>query len=88
MSKTQFVFVKKWKQTKEHFFQEQKEIETESIPAFITIIMMPLTYSISDGILCGMISYVAINACCGNVKKLSITMWVLAILFVLKYIFI
>ena len=60
----------------------------ESIPAFITIIMMPLTYSISDGILCGMISYVAINACCGNIKKLSITMWVLAILFVLKYIFI
>ena len=60
----------------------------ESIPAFITIIMMPLTYSISDGILCGMISYVAINACCGNIKKLSITMWVLAILFMLKYIFI
>lgn len=50
--------------------------------------MMPLTYSISDGILCGMISYVAINACCGNFKRLSITMWVLAILFVLKYIFI
>ncbi len=33
----------------------------ESIPAFITIVMMPLTYSISDGILCGVISYVAIN---------------------------
>ena len=61
---------------------------SESIPAFITIIMMPLAYSISDGILCGMISYVAINACCGNFKKLSVTMWVLAILFVLKYIFI
>ena len=60
----------------------------ESIPAFITIVMMPLTYSISDGILCGMISYVLINALCGNFKKLSITMWVLAILFVLKYIFI
>lgn len=61
---------------------------SESIPAFITISMMPLTYSISDGILCGMISYVAINACCGKFKKLSVTMWVLAILFVLKYIFI
>ena len=60
----------------------------ESIPAFITIVMMPLTYSISDGILCGMISYVLINALCGSFKKLSITMWVLAILFVLKYIFI
>lgn len=60
----------------------------ESIPAFITIIMMPLAYSISDGILCGMISYVAINALCGKFKKLNVTMWVLAILFVLKYIFI
>jgi adenine/guanine/hypoxanthine permease len=60
----------------------------ESIPAFITIIMMPLAYSISDGILCGMISYVVINALCGNFKKLNITMWILAVLFVLKYIFI
>ncbi len=59
----------------------------ESIPAFITIIMMPLTYSISDGILCGMISYVAINACCGYIKKLNLMMWILAILFVLRYIF-
>lgn len=60
----------------------------ESIPAFITIIMMPLAYSISDGILCGLISYVAINALCGSFKKINITMWVLAILFVMKYIFI
>ena len=60
----------------------------ESIPAFITIIMMPLAYSISDGILCRLISYVAINALCGNFKKINITMWVLAILFVMKYIFI
>ena len=60
----------------------------ESIPAFITIIMMPLAYSISDGILCGLISYVAINALCGNFKKINITMWVLAALFVMKYIFI
>lgn len=61
---------------------------SESIPAFITIIMMPLAYSISDGILCGMISYVAINALCGNFKKMNATMWVLAVSFVLKYIFI
>ena len=60
----------------------------ESIPAFITIVMMPLTYSISDGILSGVISYVAINALCGNFKKMNITIWVLAIIFVLKYIFI
>ena len=60
----------------------------EAIPGFITIVMMPLTYSISDGILCGVISYVAINALCGNFKKLNATMCVLAVLFVLKYIFI
>ena len=60
----------------------------ESIPAFITIIMMPLTYSISDGILCGVIAYVAINVLCGNWKRLNATLYVLAILFVMKYIFI
>lgn len=60
----------------------------ETVPAFITIVMMPLTYSISDGILCGVISYVAINALCMNWKKLNPTICVLAILFVLKYIFI
>ena len=60
----------------------------EAIPAFITIVMMPLTYSISDGILCGMISYVAINALCGNWRKLNVTICVLAVLFVMKYIFI
>lgn len=60
----------------------------ESIPAFICIIMMPLAYSISDGILLGMISYVVINVLCGNFKRLSVTMYVLAVLFILKYIFI
>ena len=60
----------------------------ESIPAFITLVMMPLTYSISDGILCGIIAYVAINMLCGNWKKLNPTLYVLAVLFVMKYIFI
>ena len=60
----------------------------ESIPAFVTIIMMPLAYSISDGILLGMISYVVLNVVCGNFKRLTPAMCVLAILFLLKYIFI
>ena len=68
-----------------------KEIElddySESIPAFLTIILMPLCYSISDGILIGMISYVVINALCGKVKKISVTMWVLAVLFIARYVF-
>ena len=60
---------------------------SESLPAFICILMMPLTYSISNGILLGMISYVAINLLCGKFKKLTPTMIILAILFILKYIF-
>lgn len=60
----------------------------ETIPAFITIIAMPLTYSIAEGITLGVLSYVFINLIAGNVKKLSIGMYILAILFILKYIFI
>ena len=61
---------------------------TESIPAFICIIMMPFTYSISNGILLGMIAYVLINLICGKFKKITIAMYILAVLFILKYIFI
>ena len=60
----------------------------EAIPAFITIVMMPLTYSISDGILCGVISYVIINMLCRNWKSLNPTLYVLAALFIMKYVFI
>ena len=60
----------------------------ESIPAFVTIIMMPMVYSISDGILMGMISYVILNALCGNFKRITPAMYILAVLFILKYIFI
>ena len=61
---------------------------SESIPAFITVLLMPVAYSISDGILIGVISYVVLNALSGKFKKISVTMWILAVLFVLKYIFI
>lgn len=61
---------------------------TESIPAFVTVLLMPMAYSISDGILIGMIFYVLLNVCCGKFKKLSPTMYILALLFILKYIFI
>ncbi len=61
---------------------------TESIPAFICMLTMPLAYSISDGILLGVISYVVLNMCCGKFKKLTPAMYILAILFILKYIFI
>ena len=61
---------------------------SESIPAFVCMIMMPLTYSISNGILIGMITYVLMNVICGKFKKLSPAIYVLAVLFVLKYILI
>lgn len=60
----------------------------KAIPAFITLIMMPLAYSISDGILLGVISYVLCHAVAGRFKDISITMWILAALFICKYIFI
>lgn len=67
-----------------------KEIDwedySEAIPAFVTMLLMPLAYSISDGIMLGMISYVVINALTGKFKKVSVTMWILAVLFVLRYI--
>ena len=61
---------------------------TEAIPSFITLVMMPLAYSISAGIMIGMISYVVVNLFCGKFKKLTPAMYILAILFILKYIFI
>ncbi|MBR5585746.1 MAG: NCS2 family permease [Alistipes sp.] len=61
---------------------------TESIPAFVCILLMPMTYSISDGILIGVIMYVVLNICCGRFKKLTPMMYILALLFILKYIFI
>ena len=61
---------------------------SESIPAFVCIITMPLTYSISNGILLGMISYVLMNLITGKRKKVTPAMAILAVLFVLKYIFI
>ena len=58
----------------------------ESIPAFITIIMMPMTYSISDGIIFGVLSYVVIHVCCGKFRKVAIGTYILAALFLLKFL--
>ena len=60
---------------------------SEAIPAFLTAVLMPLSYSIAHGIMIGTIAYVFINACTGKFKKISIVLWILAILFILKYIF-
>jgi len=61
----------------------------EAIPAFLTIAFMPLCYSISEGIAVGVISYTLLNLCTGKAKenKVSVLMYVLTVLFILKYIF-
>lgn len=58
---------------------------SEAVPAFLCIIFMPLSYSISEGIVIGHLSYVLINLCCGRVKKISVAMCALAIFFMLKF---
>ncbi|MCH5166721.1 MAG: NCS2 family permease [Erysipelotrichales bacterium] len=60
---------------------------TTAIPAYLCIIAMPLFYSISEGIAFGVIAYVIINLICGKRKDISPLMYVLAVLFILKYIF-
>lgn len=60
---------------------------SEAIPAFICFVMMPLCYSISDGIVLGMLSYVIINLCAGKYNKLSIGMYILSAFFLLKFLF-
>ena len=72
-------------------FESVKNIKmedyTESLPAFLCVIFMPLAYSISEGIMMGMISYVVINLLTGNHKRLSVMMYILAVMFLMKYIF-
>lgn len=60
---------------------------TEAVPAYLCMLAMPLAYSISEGIAIGVISYVAINVCCNQSKKVTPLMYVLAVLFICKYIF-
>lgn len=58
-----------------------------AIPCFVCIAFMPLTYSISDGILMGLITWVLLHVCCGKMKDLNLGMIILSIMFVLKYAF-
>lgn len=60
---------------------------TEAIPAYLCIIAMPLFYSISEGICIGVISYVILQVATGKAKKVTPLMYILAVLFVLKYVF-
>ena len=59
---------------------------TEAFPAFVTIIMMPLTYSIAEGIVLGLLAYVSLKLFTGKHRELNLTMYILAILCILKYV--
>ena len=58
----------------------------EAIPAFICVLLMPLTYSISEGIVLGHLSYIFINLLSGNFKKMTVGMYVLALFFLIKFL--
>ena len=60
---------------------------SETIPAYLCLLMMTLSYSIAEGISFGVISYVLLNVVCGNGKKVNPIMYLLTVLFVLKYVF-
>ena len=60
---------------------------SKAIPAFLTLVTIPFAYSISDGVLIGVISYVICHALSGKFREISVTMWILAILFICKFIF-
>jgi len=59
---------------------------TESIPAFLTIIMMPLSYSIADGIMFGMLSYVVLKLFSGKSKDVSLATLIVGLVFLVKFI--
>ena len=59
---------------------------SEAIPAFVCIVFMPLSYSISDGIVMGHLSYILINLFSGNYKKVSIGMYILGAFFLLRFL--
>lgn len=63
---------------------------SEAFPPYMAMIAMPFTYSISEGISMGIISYAVINVICGDYKKKSISglIYILAVVFILKYIFV
>ena len=59
---------------------------TEGIPAFLTIVMMPFTYSVAEGIVYGILSYVVLKTATGKLKHISMITWVLFVVFVLRMI--
>ena len=70
-----------------NFSKVDMEDMRSAVPAFLTLVMMPLTYSIANGIGIGAMAYVLITLFSGNFRKKDITVTVIAILFACKFIF-
>lgn len=64
-----------------------EEHYTDAIPVFLCIVAMPLFYSISEGISVGIISYVIIKLLCGKRKEIKPIMYLLVVIFIVKYIY-
>ena len=58
---------------------------TEAIPAFLTILLMPIAYSIAEGIVFGMLSYTFLKLFTGKAKEVSVVMYVLSLIFILRF---
>ncbi|MBZ4682715.1 MAG: adenine/guanine/hypoxanthine permease [Fusobacteriaceae bacterium] len=73
-----------------YMFKNVKNIDLKdfevAVPSFITIVAMPLTYSISTGISLGFISYVVVTVAAGDIKKIKPTMWIIALLSLLNFV--
>jgi len=59
---------------------------TEGIPAFLAIVMMPFAYSIADGIMYGVLSYVILKLAAGKIKDIPVVTWVLFVVFILRFL--
>ena len=58
---------------------------TDAIPAFVTILATPLTFSIATGLSLGLISYTVVKVAAGRFREISPVIWVLTVLFILRY---
>lgn len=60
---------------------------SEAVPAFITILTTPLTFSIATGLSLGLISYTLVKIAAGKIRDVSLLIWILTLVFILRYIY-
>ena len=60
---------------------------SEAVPAFITMLATPLTFSIATGLSLGLISYTVVKIAAGKIREINVLVWILTVLFILRYIY-